>query len=253
MRYWTSALAVLAAAGGPALAQVPPPPEEQPPPGPTEPPPTPTPEPPPPPAPPPRPALPPPPPPPPAAPPAAPAAADGSQHRPSELSIAIGLGYQLPTSLQTPNITSVRLRLAGGLTFEPRLTLATSSEVVDTGPSTTDKQTEVGLGALARLPLVRRGRVDLELLGGLDVDRTSTRPEEDDEDLSITTFAAVYGVSVATWINRHWQVSLSALNPLVTSTRRDEEMGPGTSTVTTNTTIGLIFDPNVSLMVHLYH
>ena len=39
--------------------------------------------------------------------------------RPTELSIAIGVGYAFPTSLQTPNITSVRLRLPSGLTLEP--------------------------------------------------------------------------------------------------------------------------------------
>jgi hypothetical protein len=39
----------------------------------------------------------------------------------------------------------------------------------------------------------------------------------------------------------------------VTSVKRDEEMGPGTSTVTTDQTLGLIFDPSVLVMVHLYH
>jgi hypothetical protein len=75
--------------------------------------------------------------------------------------------------------------------------------------------------------------VDLELLGG--------------------PFTAVYGLAVGMWITPHWQVSLSAVNPMISNVRRDEEMGPGTSTVTTTRTIGLIFDPTVALMVHLYH
>jgi hypothetical protein len=249
MRYRTYALALLAAAAAApraASAQVPPTTTEAPPPpaGPTEPPPPTTP--------PPAPARPAPPPPTLLQPPRA-VADDAAEHRPSELSIAIGLGYRLPTSLQTPNLTSVRLRLASGLTFEPRLVLAGSSQDVDTGPSTTDKSSEVGIGALARFPVVRHGRVDLEILGGLDVSRVSTRPEDPDMDLTITTFNVSYGVAVGTWINRHWQVSLSALNPVLTNTRRDEHMGPGTSTVTTTRTFGVIFDPSVSVMVHLYH
>ena len=181
------------------------------------------------------------------------AQADGAQYRPNELSLAIGFGYMLPTSLQTPNIASVRLRLPSGFTFEPQLVLASSSHNVDTGPTMQDDSSEVGIGALARLPVVRHGRVDLEILGGLNLDKASTRPNMSDMDVTITTVTATYGLAVTSWINRHWQISLSALNPMVTSIRRDEEMGPGTLTVTTDQTFGLIFDPRVTVMVHLYH
>ena len=244
MRYWTTALAALLAAPGAALAQLPPGDDPPPPAAPTDPAPPPAPDP--------VPVAPRPPPRPPAPPDAAAAGGDAG-HRPSAFSVGIGLGYRLPTSLQTPNVTSVRLRLAGGLTFEPRLVLASSTKDVDTGPSMKDSASEIGVGALVRFPLIRRGRADLELLGALDVARQSTAPDEPDMDLSITTISASYGVSVASWISRHWQVSLSAQNAIVTNTRRDEEMGPSTSTVTTSTTIGLIFNPTVSLMVHLYH
>lgn len=249
MRYWTSVLALLAAAGGTASAQVPPAPEPPPsPPGVMDP------APPPPPAPTPPPAVEaaPPPSPPPPPPPRLPSQTE-TELRPSELSFAIGLGYQLPTSLQTPNITSVRVRLASGITFEPRLVLARSTRDVDTGPSTTDEASELGIGALARFPLAQRRRVDLEFLGGLSVNRTNATPVSEDMDLTITTFNATYGLAVGTWINRHWQVSLSAQNPIVTNTRREEQMGPGTSTVTTVRTFGLIFQPSVALMIHLYH
>jgi hypothetical protein len=241
MRYWTSALVLLAAAGRTASAQVPPAPGEQPPPPPTDPAP-------PPPTPPPRPPVVPAPPPPPP-----PAAPEGAEYRPSELSLAIGFGYRLPTKLDTPNTASVRLRFPSGLTLEPRLTLAASQQEVDTGPSAKDKSNELGLGATVRFPLVRHGRVDLEVLGGLDLDRENTSPDAPDMDLTITTFTAVYGFAVGTWITPHWQVSLSALNPVISNTRRNEQMGPGTSTVTTTTTIGVIFDPSVVVMVHLYH
>jgi hypothetical protein len=243
MRSWTTALTLLAAAGT-ASAQPPAPGEPPPSPAPVDPAPPPMQEP--------APAPPPMPPPPPAPAPA-PAPDAASEHRPSGLSIGIGLGYALPVSLQTPNITSVRIRLSTGLTFEPRLVVSRASQEVDTGMSTEDKQSSFGIGALGRYPLVRRGRVDLELLGGIDVNQVNTTPEMPDSDVSITTFNAVYGLAVGTWINRHLQVSLSALNPILSITRRDEEMGLGTSTVTTTSSIGLIFQPDVLLMVHLHH
>jgi hypothetical protein len=178
---------------------------------------------------------------------------DMHSYRPGELSIAVGFGYALPTSLQTPNVASVRLRLPSGLTFEPQLTLASSSHDVDTGPSAKDEASEVGIGVLGRLPVVKHGRVDLEILGGLNINQVNTKPDAPDMDVAVTTFSAVYGLAVTSWINRHWQISFSALNPILTSVKRDEEMGPGTSTVTTDQTVGLIFDPSVIVMVHLYH
>lgn len=174
-------------------------------------------------------------------------------HRPTAFSVGIGLGYALPTSLEMPNITSVRFRLPSGLTFEPNLTLSSSSETLDTGTAVENSVTQFELGALARFPLVRRGRVDFEMLGGLSVANITADPEGEDNDTTTTIFTAAYGVAVASWITSHWQVSFSALNPIVTNRRLKEEMGPDTTTVTTTTTFGLIFDPTVILMVHLYH
>lgn len=249
MRYWTPALALIIAASGTASAQQPQPqpmPQPMPPPV-TDPPPNPTP----PPVPPPDTTPPDTTPPPTPMPPMQQAAP--REYRPNELSLAIGFGYALPTSLQTPNIASVRLRLPTGLTFEPQLILASSSRDVDTGPSVKDEASEVGVGVLARLPIVKHGRVDLELLGSLNVNQATTKPEASDMDVSTTTLSAAYGFAVTAWVNRHLQVSLSALNPIITSVKRDEEMGAGTSTVTTDQTIGLIFDPGVTVMLHLYH
>ena len=252
MRYWTPALALIIAASGTASAQQPQPQPQPPPPPVADPQPNPNPDPNPTPVTPPNPTPPNPMPPNPTPMPPMPRE-DAQAYRPTELSLAIGFGYALPTSLQTPNIASVRLRLPSGLTFEPQIVLASSSHDVDTGPSMKDEASEVGVGALGRLPVVKHGRVDLEVLGGLNINQASTKPDVDDSDVTITTFSAVYGFAVTTWINRHWQVSLSALNPIITSVKRDEEMGPGTSTVTTDQTVGLIFDPRVTVMLHLYH
>lgn len=174
-------------------------------------------------------------------------------HRPSAFSVGIGLGYELPTSLETPNTTTVRFRLPSGVTFEPRVSLTSQTDIVDMGDSVEQKTTELGLGTLLRYPLSARGRVDFELLGAVDVRSVSIDPPNDDDKTTITTFGLGYGLGVGAWVNSHWQVSMSALNALVTVQRRSEEMGPGAETVTSTTKFGLVWDPTVLFMVHLYH
>ena len=248
MRSMLWAFVLCAALGGLALAQQPQPMPPQPPPGPQ-----PGPEPqPPPPAQPPVASQPPPPAPPPEPTPPAPAPAGDDVH-PHELSIAIGLGYLLPTSLETPNVTTVRLRLPSGLTFEPQLIFQKTSHTVDTGTAVTDDINEVGIGTLVRYPLVMHGHVDLEIVGAFNVDQLSIKPNAPDSDDTKTRTELDYGLAVTTWLNRHWQVSLTALNPVLSIDKDKQQQGPGTTTVTTDTTYGILFDPTVLLMVHLYH
>src|SRR5687767_191631 len=88
--------------------------------------------------------------------------------RPEGLAIGIGLGYVLPTSLETPNSTSVRVRFSSGLTLEPQVTLGNSSVKREAaGTDEKDSSTELTIGTAMRLPLVRHGKVELELLGSL--------------------------------------------------------------------------------------
>ncbi len=175
--------------------------------------------------------------------------------RPTGFSIGVGVGYRFPTSLSTPNVSSVRIRLAGGITFEPTLVFATNSHSVDVGSPMTQSATEIGIGALARFPLVRHRRTELELLAALDVDSLSQDPDDENSDdvRTLTTTTLRYGIAVGTWITPHLQVSLSATNGLVSYTKNREEQGLGSVTITSDTTIGLIFDPTVTLMVHLYN
>ena len=173
--------------------------------------------------------------------------------RPTDLAIAIGLGYSFPTSLQTPNTTSVRLRLPSGLTFEPVLVLATSSSDVDTVMTVTNKQSELTLGSLVHVPLRAHRNVDLELLGNAQVSTSTVDPNGDNNNRTITTFSLGYGVGVAYWISPHWNLSLAATNPLVSYVRTRQETGPTTATVNKTTTLGLVFDPQVALMIHLYN
>lgn len=245
MRMRTLTLALCLAAGGTAAAQpVPPQPDQPPAPSPLDQPP-----------PPPVPDQPPPPPPQRTAPVATPEQPAADRWRPTAFSLGIGLGYQLPTSLQTPNVTSVRFRLPTGVTFEPKLVFAMSSHTVDVGTSQSGSATEVGLGTLIRFPVVTHNRAELELLGSIQIDNLSTDPsdQQTDDVRSTSTVELGYGLAVTSWITPHWQVSLSATNPIVSYTKDRQEMGPQSVVVTTDSTIGLIFTPTVLLMVHLYH
>jgi hypothetical protein len=169
--------------------------------------------------------------------------------RPTELAFGIGLGYALPTSLQTPNTTSVRLRLASGLTFEPQLAVATSTD--DTATTST-QQTELTLGSLVRYPLRAHGKVDLEAVGNASVSNRVVDPSGDNNNRTITMLGLGYGVAIGYWFTVHWNLSLTASNPLLAFSRTRQETGAGVEMTTKTTTIGLVFDPQVALMLHLY-
>ena len=172
--------------------------------------------------------------------------------RPIDLSFGIGLGYLLPTSLQTPNITSVRVRLASGLTLEPQLVVANTSDKVDTGATMTNTQTELAVASVVRYPLRVHRKVDLELLGNAGISTRFINPAGDNNDRTITTLDVGYGVGLGYWFTPHWNLSLSASNPLLTYARTRQEMTADNVTVTSSTTIGLVFAPEVTLMIHLF-
>ena len=173
--------------------------------------------------------------------------------RPSGFSVGIGFGYELPDSMETPNTTSARIRLASGLTFEPVVRFQQESAKEDTGTTLEDKKTTIEAGALLRYPFKSRGRVDLVLLGGAFIESISEVPDEDDRDRATTNFRADYGLAVEFWISQHWQISMSALNTVFRMQRVAQEMGPGTETVTTNTLFGAIYEPVITAMNHLYY
>ena len=172
--------------------------------------------------------------------------------RPVGLVIGIGVGYVFPTSLQTPNTTSVRLRLPSGLTFEPQLVFATTSTDVDTGTTMTTKQNEVTLGSLVRYPLRAHNKIDLELIGSASISNRVLDPEGDSNTRTTTTFGIGYGVALAYWLSPHWNLSVTASNPLVSYTRMRQEAPADVVMVNKSTTVGLVFDPQVALMIHLY-
>jgi hypothetical protein len=185
----------------------------------------------------------------PAAPPVVVGAPAPDTARPTGLAFGIGFGYLFPTSLQTPNITSVRVRLASGLTFEPQLVFATTS---DTGAATSNRQTEIAIASVVHYPVRVHRKVDLELLGSAGLSTRLITPAGANNDRTITTADVGYGVGLGYWFTPHWHLSLSASNPLLTYARTRQEMSADNITVSVSTTIGLVFSPDVTLMLHLF-
>jgi hypothetical protein len=174
--------------------------------------------------------------------------------RPEGISVALGVGYGLPTSLETPNRTSARLRLPSGLQFEPLLTISNTTSTMDTPTMESEsKETTFALAALVRIPLVTKSKVDLELLGTAGFSNTKTNPEGDYNTRTANSFGIGYGVAVAYWLSRHWNFSMSVTNPIISYDKTKQQTAPGMSTESGDTTIGLIFVPQVFMMIHLYN
>lgn len=181
---------------------------------------------------------------------------DVQTDRPEGLSFALGLGYGLPTSLETPNRTSARLRLASGLTFEPLFTIANTTQNTETagGPESEDKTTEFGVAVLGRLPVITHGKVDFEALASIGFSNTKDNPEGDYNTRTTNAFGIGWGFGIGYWMSRHWQLSMSVTNPLVQYSSTKQGTGvPNMSSKASQTTIGLIFEPQVVAMIHLYN
>jgi len=181
---------------------------------------------------------------------------DESALRPVGLAFGIGIGYTLPTSLETPNTASMRLRTSSGMTFEPRVALANSSQTMKdtaTTTSSTDSTSELLVETAIRKAMIERGRYDFELIGGASLDVTTNDMMGDNNTRTTTDIALFWGIGVGAWITPHWQFTFDIENPLVSYTSTKQETGAGTSTTTSTTDIGVVFNPNVVMMIHLYN
>ena len=179
--------------------------------------------------------------------------------RPNELAFAIGLGYERPQGgtfdLQQPNIASARLRLASGLTFEPTVTISNATLNTNDGMGNTTQESisELGLGTLVRYPVIHHRRVDFEIVGSFNFDVSKDDPPGDFNTKTDTTLTLGWGIGIGYWLSRHWQISATATNPLVTYTSTSQDVSQTATMSMSNTTISITFEPTIAFMLHLYN
>lgn len=183
----------------------------------------------------------------------APPPAETGPTRPPAFSIGVGFGYRLPTEIDLPNATSVRVRLRSGLTFEPFIGLANDSLTSDAGADESeDVNSEVALGARVRYPMRSRGRADLTLVGGATVGLITENPDGDSNTTKTTLFGLEYGVAIDYWLSSHWNLSLTGTNPILNLISESGETAGGDEIEVTRRQIGLIFSPRVAVMIHAH-
>lgn len=183
---------------------------------------------------------------------------DVDDHRPNELAFAIGIGYTRPPGggidLQTPNIASARLRLVSGITFEPTVVIGNTSVSTSNGTTDTNEAiTQLDLGTLVRFPVIRHGRVDFEVLGSIGVNVVKDDPDGDYNTRTTTTFDLGWGIGIGYWFGPHWQLSVSATNPVFTYSQQKEETAFDTSMKNSTSTFAVQFNPTTMVMIHLYN
>lgn len=204
--------------------------------------------------------------------------------RPDGLTVGVGAGWVFPRSILEPNAVSVRIKLDNTLAFEPVLNLGgglggaqTTGSINSGGNTTTDTDEDtngglnLGLGGNVRYSFLSAGPVDFVGIGGVSFNYGSSTVNRDvQEDLvdDFTTTTSIgaalnWGIGVEWFITRNVVLSADAFNPLVswsTSTVLNEQQDrsggePVTvrdETVSNNLQYGLILQPTVRMMFHLY-
>lgn len=203
---------------------------------------------------------PPPPPPPPAPPPdAEPMAEDGPPppacHRgnPDDRLVGIGTGYVLPADLDAFNTVSVRFRF-GRLTIEPRADFSYQTISNDLGAAGSD-DTKIGtlaVGAGGRFVLAESRGIELVALGSASISHGVVNPEGDENSTKQTTLGLRWGLGLDYWLSSRWVLSMSATNPFFEHSRTTREQLASEDLTDTETGIGVIWNPTVVGMVHLF-
>ncbi|HVV83777.1 MAG TPA: hypothetical protein VHE35_11965 [Kofleriaceae bacterium] len=181
-------------------------------------------------------------------------AAPAAPTRPTGTSLGLGIGWSVPAQALSPDLVGVRLRTAGGLVLEPVVSITHDRSTTDDGTTrTADVLDAVDLALVVREPVARRGRVELSVLAAADLRRTVSDPDGDDNSQTDSTWSVGYGLALDYWPGRHWDLSLDATNPIYTSTSATRDNGTGVPPVSTDETrLGLVFDPTVTVMIHLF-
>jgi len=97
--------------------------------------------------------------------------------------------------------------------------------------------------------------LSLELVGSAAISQHKVNPDGPDNDTTTNMQALGWGLGINYWLSRHWALSAIALNPLLShsSTESPNGLGMGMTQTDTTTTYGIVFDPSISFLIHLYH
>jgi hypothetical protein len=175
-----------------------------------------------------------------------------TNHRPEEFSFGIGVGYLFPASWRDPNLVSARFRLASGLMFEPRVELTNNSRKQEVGAmSETNSVTDINAATVVHIPWKSRGNVDLNILGAVSIGYQVQDPPGEADKTTSTLIGVGYGLGLNYWIRRHWTVSLTATNTLLQRLSSEQENPVTPAAKQTDFTIGAVWNPQVTMMVHL--
>lgn len=172
--------------------------------------------------------------------------------RPTGFSVGLGFGWAFPgADVQVPNVATARIRLPSGLTIEPLLDLSSTTDTTESGADeVTDDATSLTVAGLLRFPVIRGTKLDFIATGGVAISRINDDPDGPDNSVTTTALSLTYGLAVEYWWRPHWNVSVQTINPLFTFTRVTQDLVDDVKD--TSTSFGLIFDPDVLLMLHLF-
>jgi hypothetical protein len=173
-------------------------------------------------------------------------------NRPAGASLGLGFGYAFPTGLDRPNVVSARVRLASGLSFEPRVELAHASASREAfGDEREASVDAVSIGATVRIPAARRGRGDLLVIARAQLDHVS-QSQDDEDDLTTSEVSLAWGLAIDYWITPSFSLSATATNPAMLYSDRAAPTFEDPDATQEDTVFGAIWDPVIDAMLHLY-
>lgn len=175
--------------------------------------------------------------------------------------LAVGLGWNFPADLGTPNTASLRIR-KGSFTLEPAVAVTASGSWNKDSADGEDAVDRVGgwsatLGLGARRTMATRQRVSLVgiLVPSATITDGQSNPEGTDNAVRSTSlgFTAAWGLGVEYRPVSEWSVSLDATSDLAAVTwARTYEMESNLAQQDTAYTAGLTLLPKVRAMAHLH-
>lgn len=189
--------------------------------------------------------------------------AHAQQGTPEPVTVGFGVGVVAPSSPLAPNTASARVRVSETVTLSPTLDIAFASSSTSSGGGENagfqTRDTNLGVGVEVLNALAQRGTTMLQLAvgGRLGFDTFTEEPNEPDEIQTTTRSVNVYyGLGVEHFFggnDPHFSVSAHGLNTLLTvASSTVDDRNTDVITDTNSTLFGVIWDPSVRMMVHIY-